>query len=466
MASAQGQVPSERDLYDVLHGEVLRRQRERLGLSRTDLADRLRETRSADYVSKVERGDRPADRVRDEMAERLGFDPIALARLVHAVVDEIHVRPGDPAKVWMRAARRLAPMVESRLEVGAAVTGAPPVADWVSPLFAPDADVTRYELRSDVAGATPAGPAASAASPAASMPAPSSAAPSMPAPPPAAMAGPAGGVSSSGGIDPQVAPKVVRRRDHARPIAALPDSIQPLHAIRAWEPRHLPASRLCRDLKGFVWVHRDAPTLDRGSTTEDAVVLRRRDGTYVVDVGRLPPGRVPAGKPTDAHFRTVQRRLPLTLPVEAFRSATVVVDLPDGESVELVPGTTVPTPAELGLGGGIQVAAGGGVAIVTAHNPDAREVPDDENDRRHGDLLRRVERVGWPWLPAVGRGDVEPDGSQWSERSLALVGVDRDRAIALADDFHQSGIFWWSDAGLELVLMCDPESPDLLAPAG
>ena len=93
MGTERDQLPSRRELYDVIHGQVLLRQRKRLGLSRSDLAERLRETRSADYVSKVERGDRPADRVRDEMAERLGFDPIALARLVHAAVDEVEVRP-------------------------------------------------------------------------------------------------------------------------------------------------------------------------------------------------------------------------------------------------------------------------------------------------------------------------------------------------------------------------------------
>lgn len=440
MGTERDQLPSRRELYDVIHGQVLLRQRKRLGLSRSDLAERLRETRSADYVSKVERGDRPADRVRDEMAERLGFDPIALARLVHAAVDEVEVRPGDHPKVWGLAARRLAPKVEAQLEVGA--VGAPTL-----PMLAPDADVTRYEMRP--AAMEPEAPAPS--TPAPSMPAPSAAA-SMHAPS-AAMASSVGGGAP---VDPGVAPKVVRRREHARPIAALPPSVQPLHAIRAWEPRHLPASRLCRDPKGFIWVHRDAPTLDRGSTTDDAVVLRRRDGTYVVDVGRLPPGRVPAGRPTDGHFRTVQRRLPLTLPIEAFRASTVVVEPPGREPVVLTPGTPVPTPADLGLHGG--------VAIVTAHNPDARQVPDAENDRRHGDLLRRVEGEGWRWLPAVGRGDVEPDGSQWSERSIALLDADRDRAVALADDFHQSGIFWWSDAGLELVLTFDPESPDLLAP--
>jgi uncharacterized protein DUF3293 len=77
------------------------------------------------------------------------------------------------------------------------------------------------------------------------------------------------------------------------------------------------------------------------------------------------------------------------------------------------------------------------IFIITAHNPDAKPLPDEENRSRNLALRDLLEERRLAWLEAVGRA---PDGS-WVELSFAIGGLTEADAIEIGRQFGQVGIF-------------------------
>ena len=77
------------------------------------------------------------------------------------------------------------------------------------------------------------------------------------------------------------------------------------------------------------------------------------------------------------------------------------------------------------------------IFIVTAHNPDAQRLPDEENRSRNFELRKHLDERGISWHEAVGRA---PDGS-WAESSFAISGLTETDAIAIGRRFGQLAIF-------------------------
>jgi environmental stress-induced protein Ves len=88
--------------------------------------------------------------------------------------------------------------------------------------------------------------------------------------------------------------------------------------------------------------------------------------------------------------------------------------------------------------------------VVTACNPGAHRLSDDENARRMALLQAAVEARGIVWAPAVSRS---ADG-QWREASLALVGCGAAAALALATAFDQDAIYELRPGSGPEVLWC------------
>ncbi len=88
------------------------------------------------------------------------------------------------------------------------------------------------------------------------------------------------------------------------------------------------------------------------------------------------------------------------------------------------------------------------VWIVTAHNPGAVRLPDEENAIRNAALRAEIAARGIACCDAVGR-DV---ANTWREASFALVGCGRDVALALARRWNQDAIFEIEPGALPVVL--------------
>lgn len=76
-------------------------------------------------------------------------------------------------------------------------------------------------------------------------------------------------------------------------------------------------------------------------------------------------------------------------------------------------------------------------AFITASNPMSSVLSDEDNQRRHGEIIGRVVELGYRALEGSGQGY----GTAWPpERSLMILGIDRDNAIDLAAKFGQRAI--------------------------
>ncbi|HVQ86679.1 MAG TPA: DUF3293 domain-containing protein [Actinomycetes bacterium] len=94
--------------------------------------------------------------------------------------------------------------------------------------------------------------------------------------------------------------------------------------------------------------------------------------------------------------------------------------------------------------------AGRTIYILTAHNP-GRELSDDDNDRKQEQLRIAVGALGDVDVWAAVGGD--PDWSH-TEDSLAIAGLSKPHALALAQQFGQDAIFAWTPRSWNL-MSCD-----------
>lgn len=74
-------------------------------------------------------------------------------------------------------------------------------------------------------------------------------------------------------------------------------------------------------------------------------------------------------------------------------------------------------------------------AFLSAANPRSRQKPNEENARRHSQLLRELQVLDVHWLPGSGR---DPDGVWEAERSVLALRLTREQAMRLALQFEQN----------------------------
>ena len=76
-------------------------------------------------------------------------------------------------------------------------------------------------------------------------------------------------------------------------------------------------------------------------------------------------------------------------------------------------------------------------AFVTASNPRSRALSERDNARRNAEMKSSLKRAGWRTVDGVGL----PLRPGWKpERSVLILGIDRDAAIALARRWEQNAI--------------------------
>ena len=96
-------------------------------------------------------------------------------------------------------------------------------------------------------------------------------------------------------------------------------------------------------------------------------------------------------------------------------------------------------------------------AFVSAFNPDSRELPEDENLRRHAQLRKTVAAKGYPFFEGQGI----PLNPGWSpEDSLLVLGIDRTDALWLGHGFGQLAIVLGKAGAAAEVLECPQKQED------
>lgn len=88
-------------------------------------------------------------------------------------------------------------------------------------------------------------------------------------------------------------------------------------------------------------------------------------------------------------------------------------------------------------------------AYVTASNPRSVPLSYEENERRHAQLLQRAEGLGCRALSGHGVGD---EGIWAPEKSLLILGVNRNTACELGRVFGQNAIIFGEQGGLPTLL--------------
>jgi len=96
----------------------------------------------------------------------------------------------------------------------------------------------------------------------------------------------------------------------------------------------------------------------------------------------------------------------------------------------------------------------GPVHVVTAHDPGAARLGDEENAERQARLEAELDARGLPHRRTVASAE---DGSH-AERGALVVGLDDDAARALGAAWGQDAVFRWSRTAWT-VLACDDAPP-------
>ena len=90
--------------------------------------------------------------------------------------------------------------------------------------------------------------------------------------------------------------------------------------------------------------------------------------------------------------------------------------------------------------------------VITAWNPESRQVSQIENSNAHEQLLADIRVAGFTALPAVG---LSRDRA-WSEESAFIIDATRDWAIGAGERFAQNAVFRWTPQALEVVGVLTP----------
>jgi hypothetical protein len=78
-------------------------------------------------------------------------------------------------------------------------------------------------------------------------------------------------------------------------------------------------------------------------------------------------------------------------------------------------------------------------ALITAANPYSQPLSELENQQRHHQLIKHLEKLKLSWLPALGKDLKEI----WTpEQSLLIFGIERSLAIAIGRKFEQNAIVY------------------------
>ena len=90
-------------------------------------------------------------------------------------------------------------------------------------------------------------------------------------------------------------------------------------------------------------------------------------------------------------------------------------------------------------------------AFLTAFNPLGTQKSDIENDQAHAELTKTLAHLGLESIEGSG----SEVGTQWpAEKSLFALGLNRQEAIAIGQQFDQDAIVWVGDSAVpELVLL-------------
>jgi hypothetical protein len=91
-------------------------------------------------------------------------------------------------------------------------------------------------------------------------------------------------------------------------------------------------------------------------------------------------------------------------------------------------------------------------AYVTAFNPGSVRLSDAKNDTRQGALENALRRLGHPMFQGEGIGD---DGTWPPERSVLVLGIEREVAVQLGRAFGQRAIVCGELGGLATLALCD-----------
>ncbi len=131
---------------------------------------------------------------------------------------------------------------------------------------------------------------------------------------------------------------------------------------------------------------------------------------------------------------------------DAYRATTYRATL-DGERVEIRVGERTPR-----LEARLRARGVSDWAFVTAANPHASRLSDDENARRHADLVRAVESLAFASFAGESVAD---DGAWPPEQSLLILGIPEAAATALARGFAQEAIVAGALGEPARLVLCD-----------
>jgi len=90
-------------------------------------------------------------------------------------------------------------------------------------------------------------------------------------------------------------------------------------------------------------------------------------------------------------------------------------------------------------------------AYITAFNPGSVRLRDDQNYARQRELEETVRQLGHPMFLGEGIGDDEA----WPpERSILVLGIEREAAVQLGRRFGQRAIVCGEPGGLAALVLC------------
>ena len=90
-------------------------------------------------------------------------------------------------------------------------------------------------------------------------------------------------------------------------------------------------------------------------------------------------------------------------------------------------------------------------AYITAFNPGSVRLSDDQNDARQRELEDAVRQVGHPMFPGEGIGE---DGAWPPERSILVLGMEREAAVQLGRRFDQRAIVCGEVGSVAALVLC------------